>query len=130
MKISHLFHCNSSQRKIQMRFHNALISKLQHKNKNLFNLSLDGIYSLGVIPILLLLFHCLLASLLCGESSSNGTGLLFSQINWHVRLAGELLPKRLLCLLVCDCKNARNCFADNTNTCDFGSVATGCLLNA
>lgn len=54
---------------------------------------LDGIYSLGESPLLLLLAHGLQGLLLGGECSTNGAGLPGAQVNGHELGAGVLLPQ-------------------------------------
>ena len=55
--------------------------------------SLQGIYALGEVVLLLDLLNSLSGSLGGSQSSSDGSGLLLSQINRNKSLAGELLSQ-------------------------------------
>ena len=91
---------------------------------------LDSKFTLGEIVVFLGLLDSLLGELLGSQSSSDGSGLLLSQIHGDESLASVLLLQLGLGGLVVHSQHAGDGLADNTDLGKLGSSTSGHLGDA
>lgn len=92
-------------------------------------LSLEGDLPLGEVNVLLVLLLGDSRSLLGSQSSSDGTGLLVSEVKGEVLGLLVELPEVLPLLLVDDSEDSGNGLADSVDLGQLASRATGDLLH-